>query len=55
MSTNGDPTNTTNRNIYFSKDNLKKLDDARGAVKRSTAINKILEYIDEDYIKSVLQ
>ena len=43
------------RSIYFTKENLEKIDNARGQVKRATAINKILEYVDEDWIKSVLQ
>ena len=45
---------TSNRNIYFTPENLKKIDDVRGAVKRSTIINKMIEYLDEDYIRSLL-
>ena len=45
---------TTQRSIYFTKDNLAKIDNVRGSVKRSTIINKMIEYLDEDYIRSLL-
>ena len=56
MSTNGDPSNTTARSIYFTKENLEKIDRVRGdKIKRATVINCIIKNLDDDWIKSVLQ
>ncbi len=55
MSTNGNPTETTNRNIYFSKVNLEKLDRVRGLVKRSTLINTMIESFDDQKLKDLIK
>ena len=60
MSTNGNPSNTvsttTARSIYFTKDNLEKIDRIRGTkIKRATVINEIIKNLDDDWIRSVLQ
>jgi len=41
--------------IYLNEKNLKKLDDVRGSsIKRSTVINKVLDYLDENTLESWL-
>jgi hypothetical protein len=55
MSTNGDPTKTTARSIYFTKTNLDKIDKVRGKIKRATLINAMIENLDESWLKSVIQ
>ena len=55
MSTNGNPTETTNRNIYFSRINLEKLDRVRGLVKRSTLINTMIESFGDEQLKELMK
>jgi len=41
--------------LYLNEKNLKKLDDVRGStIKRSTVINKVLDYLDESTLESWL-
>jgi len=44
---------TTNRNIYFTPENLTKLDNARGQVKRSTLINLMIEKAEVKWLKEI--
>ena len=46
---------SSGRSIYFTPDNLKKIDNIRGLVKRSTIINLIIQKSDEKWIKKLLE
>ena len=42
--------------VYLTKNNLAKLDRVKGrAVKRSTAINMVFDYIDEPWLIGLLK
>ena len=42
------------RSVSFDSDNLRKLDQARGEIKRSAAINLILNSLSKDQLEKLL-
>ena len=43
------------RSIYFTKDNLKKIDAVRGDIPRSTLINKMIEYLEVMQLRQLIK
>lgn len=41
--------------VYFTDANLKKLDEVRGVVKRSTFINLMIEHSSKTWMKKLLK
>ena len=46
---------TRQRSIYFTKENLDKIDDVRGMVPRSALINKMIEYLEVMQLKDLIR